>query len=488
VIHDLNTTRSGIGESPVGISPSKSLESQISTPFDDLIPRSEEPGTQYYLDAMRIYLALCSGSISPEAALKAAEILRASPEYTTFPTNPAMIPISDTYRAKILENLKTLKKFNLITRDSIRSAYSFAFLTDEAPLSDTDQQALKIFSENPSASLMEAAHALNLTPRTVARSLERLRQKHSLRFTALVDFSAFNLQSIVVFFTLKEGVDWAALEQNLARYPFTKSLLKTTMTDLGYVTFLVPNFDENRALFQSSLRDVLGEFFEYASPHYQMGAGVITHLDLYREGTWELPRFSPKDIRGGGDFEDPPLLVCRDADNELTKNDLAVATHLQIDFRAPPSKTSSSLAIRGYDIDARRVGQSEKKLENKGLFLPYTLFGGIGLSSNFCFEIVCSNEWRERIPRIVAQFPWSIFYTSNRGVIVWTKTPGSHQVDYYRMFRDLEQNPGVELVHPIMTIVQGGSRSLLDLTRTYSYEEGRWTFDVDSIDMRNYLL
>ena len=62
------------------ISPSERLDTQIQTPFDELLPKSDDAATQYYLDAMRIYLALCAGSISVEAALQAVEVLRANPE------------------------------------------------------------------------------------------------------------------------------------------------------------------------------------------------------------------------------------------------------------------------------------------------------------------------------------------------------------------------------------------------------------------------
>jgi DNA-binding Lrp family transcriptional regulator len=470
------------------ISPSISLESQIHTPFDELIPRSDEPGAQYYLDAMRIYLALCAGSITIEAALQAVDVLRENPEYATFPTNPARVPINNSYKTKILENLKTLKKFNLITRDSVRSAYNFAFLLEDRPLTKTDQEALHLFSVEPLISLVDAATRLELTPRTVARALDRLKERHSLRFTALVDFTAFNLQSAMVFFTLKEGADWSQLEQGLARYPFTKSILKTTMTDLGYVSFLIPNFDRNRNPLSSSLREVSNEFFEYASPHYQLAVGAVSNLDLYQSGGWRLPEYFPGTIRGRDSLENPPNLVCHGVDPEMTKNDLAVATHLQIDSRAPPSKITVDLTVRGIDMDVRRVAQSEKKIRDHDLLLPYTLFGGIGLSSNFCFEIVCNDEWKSRITRIVSQFPWSMYYTSNRGVIVWTMSPGCHQVEYYQMFRSLEQNPGVELVHPIMTIAQSGSRSLLDLTKDYSYVDGQWSVEKEDVDLAEYVI
>ncbi|MGQ4912097.1 MAG: Lrp/AsnC family transcriptional regulator [Candidatus Thorarchaeota archaeon] len=488
VMNNVGNSRSGMGDTLRDIIPSESLSSQIETPFDDLIPKTDDPEAQFYLDAMRIYLALCAGSIPMETALQAVDVLRANPEYATFPTNPAMIPINNRYKTKILDNLKTLKKFNLITRDSIRSAYSFAFLMEDSVLSTTDHETLSLFSRNPTISLAQAASELNLTSRTVARALERLRERHSLRFTALVDFTAFNLQSVLVFFTLKEGSDWSSLERGLARFPLTKTILKTTMTDLGYVTFLIPNIDQHKQVFQASLREVAREFFDYTSPHYQLGNGATSNLSLYSGGEWRLPEYLPGDITEHADaLNEPPIIHCRGVRPELSKMDLAVATHLQIDSRAPPSRISTNLAVRGFDIEPRKVAQSEKRLKDRGLILPYVLFGGLGLSSNFCFEIVCNERWKSRTLRIVSQFPWSMYYTSNRGIIVWTISPGTHQVEYYQMFRALEQNPGVEIVNPIMTIAQGGSRSLLDITKDYSYDDGRWDIKSSDVDLRNFV-
>jgi DNA-binding Lrp family transcriptional regulator len=485
---DLNKASPSIGSGVRDISPSKSLASQIQTPYDELIPSSEEPSTQYYLDTMRIYLALCAGSISVEAALQAVEILRDNPEYVTCPWNPARIPINNTYKSKILDNLKTLKKFNLITRDSMKSALSFAFLVEDGPISATDERALKLFSRNPTISLVDAAREIDLTPRTVARALERLGEKNTLRFSTLLDFSVFNLQHSILFFTLEEDVEWTELEQGFARYPFTKNILKTTMTDLGYVSFLIPGFQRNRNIFQTSLREISNELLEYASLHYQQGTGVTTNLDLFHGGEWSLPTYITDEIRSEDGLANPPLLLCKGTDDGLTKDDLAVATHLQFDSRAPPSRISKTLAIRGFDMDSRRVAQSGKKLRDRNVLLDYASFGGINLSSNFCFEIVCDDEWKERTMRIVSQFPWSMYYTSNRGIIVWTITPGSHQVDYYQVFRALEQNPGVQQVNPIMTLAQGGSRSTLDLVEDYSYVDGEWSVPPEETDLRNYLL
>ncbi|MGY5865197.1 MAG: winged helix-turn-helix domain-containing protein [Candidatus Thorarchaeota archaeon] len=481
----LNKAGSRLEGSPNDIIPSESLSSQIQTPFDDLIPVSSDRSTQFYLDAMRIYLGLCTGSLSMESAIQAVDILKENPEYTSCPTNPTLIPINERYKSRILENLKTITKFNLITRDSIKSAFSFAFLSEEGPINKTDYEALLLFTREPEISLVDASKILGITPRTIARSIQRLKERYVVRFSALLDYPSFNLQSAMLFFTLREGAEWSAVEECLTRYPFTKSILKTTMTDLGYVTFLVPNIEDTRHVFQGSIRDVSQEFFEYASLHYQTAVGTTSNLSLLRDNDWTLPSYLGN---GAVDFiatsyDFPPLIQCGVTRDEFTQTDLAIAAQIQSESRAGPSKISSNLRIRGVDVDARRVAKVDRTLRDSNLLMSYVLFGGLGLSSNFCFEIVCNDKWKQRILPLVAQFPWVMYYVSNRGVIVWTMTPGSHQVDYYQMFRALEQNPGVELVHPIMTIAQGGSKTVMDLTRGLTLESGKWSVRNEDVDL-----
>jgi DNA-binding Lrp family transcriptional regulator len=487
----MNNTHSGLDGKTPDLDPNESLSSQIQTPFDEFIPHSSEPSAQFYLDAMRIYLGLCSGSLSMESAIKAVEILKDNPEYTTTPTNPAVIPINERFKSRLLENLKTLTKFKLITRDSIRSAYSFAFLTEETPINKTDYDTLLLLTEDPGISLVNASKKLGITPRTIARSILRMKDRHAIRFSALLDYSAFNLQSVILFFTLRENVDWNILERSLSEYPFTKSILKTTMTDLGYVTFLIPNIFDTRNVFQKSVRDFSQEFFDYASMHYQTGTGTKSNLGLYVENNWTLPGFlgkTPVDlVTNIDDITPPPLIHCSGVREEFTQTDLAIATQFQTDARAGPSNISSNLRIRGIDVDARRVAQIDRKLRENELLLPYVIFGGLGLSSNFCFEIVCDDVWKSRILALVSQFPWVMYYLSSRGIVVWTMTPGPHQVEYYQMFRTIEQDPGVVKVHPIMTIAQIGSKSMMDLTRNLTYDSGLWSTRPEDVDLTDYI-
>jgi len=467
----------------------KIMPVNIETPYDDLFPEVAEPAVLFYLDAMRIYLGMCAGTVTMEEALKAVENLKANPEYVAYPTNPTLVPINETFKNKILENLKTLSKFNLLTKDSVRSAYTFAFLMEETPITKTDFDVLKLLAINPTISLIKGADALQMAPRTVARALERLRDRHFVRFSAILDYSAFNIQSAMLFFTLKEGINWAEVEQGFAEYRFTKTLLKTTMTELGYVSFMIPNLKRNLPMFHDSIRAISKTYFDYSSLHYQTGSGARLNLSLYEDGQWTLAKVieSPFEEEMQDIEKLPVLVMCKGVQPEFGEVELAVGTQLQLDVRSPPSKISRNLSAYGWNIDPRRVAQVIHKLNNRSLILPYITISGLELSSNFCFEIVCNDAWRDRILSTIVTFPSTMYYLSARGMIVWTNVPASHQVEYYQVFRALQQMSGVEIVQPIMTISQRGSRSTIDLTKNWVYENGVWSVKPEDVDLRQYL-
>lgn len=469
---------------------SSPYEVSIHTPYDDLIPEVEDTSVRFYFDAMKIYLGLCSGSITMETALKAVDRLKENPEYTAFPTNPTLVPINERYRVKMLENLKTLNKFNLFSVSALRSAYNFVFLAEDALVSETDLAVLSTLCKEPTISLVDASHVLDLAPRTIARSIERLRERNNLRVSSLVDYSAFNLQSVMVFFALRKGIDWEPIEHALSLYPFTKSLLRTAMTDIGYVSFLIPNYSENLSLVIKSIKSISESIFDYSSIHVQTQSGANSDVTLFQNDSWDLPENLENMLRidqpvNSSDY--PPLLDSAGIRTSFTKEDFIIAAHMQHDVRVLPSKLSQGLKMRGMDIDPKKISIVTRKLQSRNLMLPYLIFGLPKLSSNFCFEIICNNEWKSHILSTIKRFPWVMYYLSLRGIIVWTLIPENHQVEYYRLFRALEQKPGVDSVQPIMTISHRGSKLMLDLTRDLAYTDGRWSIESESVDIGNYL-
>ena len=163
-----------------------------------------------------------------------------------------------------------------------------------------------------------------------------------------------------------------------------------------------------------------------------------------------------------------------------------MASQIQLGFRETPSKISESLSAKGYAYDGKIVSTVSRKLQNRNLLLPYLVFAIPKLTSNFCFEIVCNEKVRSRILETIGRFPWTIYYLSARGIVVWTTTPGEHQVEYYQLFRALEQQPGVQSVNPIMTISYRGSQSMFDLTRNLTYQNGKWSVNSEDIEMDSY--
>lgn len=464
---------------------------QISytTPFDDLIPHLEDSEAQFYLDAIRIYLGLCEGTVSMDVALKAVDLLKSNPEYTAYPTNPTTIPINPRFKTKMLDNLRTLNKFNLFTKSSIKSAYNFAFLIEESPISNADLSVLSVLAKNPSISLVDASALLQVTPRTIARSIERLREVNNLRVSSFVDFTAFNLQSVMLFFTVQNGLDWEDIERGFSKYPFTKSILKTTMTDVGYVTFLFPNIEDNKQIFHRSVKNVSKTIFDYSSLHYQIGSGATSNVDLLDNDQWKLPLHLEDMLQTDREPDInrfPPILDCSGVRPELKIDDYIIASQIQLGSREAPSKISESLSAKGYDYDGKTVAAVSRKLQNRNLLLPYLVFALPKLTSNFCFEIVCNEKVRSRILEAIGKFPWTIYYLSTRGIVIWTMTPGEHQVEYYQLFRALEQQPGVQSVNPIMTISYRGSQSMFDLTRYMTYQNGKWSATPEDIELESY--
>lgn len=471
--------------------PGQSALPQISTPYDDLIPSVDDPSARFYLEAIRLYLALCIGTVSLENAMRVVEHLKENPEFAKSPTDPTVAPVNEHFMNRIIENLRTLKKYNLHTSDSIKSAYSFAFLNEEAPINEKDFQVLSYFANDPLASVNGAARSLGFAPKTVSSSLLRLKNRHAVRFSCLSDNTAFGVQSIMLFFKLAEGVEWANVETGIADYPFTRSVLKTAVSDLGYASLMFPGGADELSALRSSVNKLIGPVFDYASLHTQSAMGAESNLSLFEGGTWVLPDVirRPNEaapVEGPG----PALhiLACEGRKRDFQPVDFAVASVLRSDCRAAPETISQSLRIKGWDVDTKQVILSTRRLVERHVILPYTVFGGIGLSANFCFEVVCNPVWTERILSLMPQFPTALYFVSPRGLIVWIQVPSQHQVEYYQYFRALERNPGVESVLPIMTLVQKGSRSMLDLTHRWKLEDDFWYVDPEDLDLATYLM
>lgn len=463
--------------------------SQIVTPYDDIVPTTTDETVSFYLDAIRIYLGLCSGTISFDLASEGVSELKENPEYTKYPFNPTAIPLNEVVKERIIDNLRTLKKYNLNNVDSVRSALTFAFLMPETPIAASDLNTLAYFAKNPESSAADASHHLGVSSRTVARSLKRLTERLYLRFSCFLDTTAFGINSVVVFFRLQDDADWPNIETGLAHFPFTKTILKTTMTDLGYATFLFPGGKERISAFSRSISKLTHNIFDYATIHVQQATGQRYNFGLLNNSEWAISEHLSFHKDGEIPFEsiDRYMLRCRGPVEGFSPVDFVIGSQLKLDYRAPPSKLARNLQTKGLDFDAAEVGEAVRRLKKQRVVLPYISFDGLGLDSSFCFEIICNEHGRDYILRLLALVPQATYFVSAEGIIVWLTVPGKHQVQYYNTFKHLEERQDVDLVQPIMTVRVKGSRGTTDFATEWSHGRGDWEIDPYQLDLSRYM-
>jgi len=445
----------------------------FQTPYDDIFPDVQDESARFYLDVMRIYLGIVSKTLSLEDAQIVVEQLKKNPEYVRSPTDPTLMSLRDSFKQNILDNIRTITKFNLLTTDALRSACSFAFLSEIVPLNTQESEVLTYFSKQPMSSIKQAAQDLNLATRTISRALDRLKKEHRLRFSSLMNHSAFGLQTVLVFFTPRSDIDWPSVEDALYSYPLTKIMLKTTMVDLGYISIIMPTSGERLVQLDESIATLSKTVFNYTSVHHQTGIGTATNLSLFKNGEWSYPEELEPIIEDEHPVETNTLWNTGRI-SSFSEIDFLIGSEYKLDYRAAPRTVSRILEIKGYEISPKQITNSIKKFKKYNFHSPYISISGLGLDANFCFEIICNDYWKNRVVSILTHLPLVMYNVTSLGIIIWIQVPSTHQVDYYKFFRSFENYDGVTSVLPIMTIAQKGSRSVSDLARHWKFGKDGW--------------
>ncbi len=463
---------------------------QFETSYDNLFPSSDDPAIQFYIDMMRIYLGIYEGKINFEQALRAVEELKRNPEFVKFPTNPAVLPINEEFKNRIIDNLQSIQKYNLVTVDSIRSAYTFAFLMQTMNMNEVDVNVLRYLVDNPLAPNNKIAREFGLAAKTVARALKSLRERNRLRFTCLVDASTFGINWVVLFFSMRDEAEWPIIDTVLASFPFTKYVLKTAMSGIGYASFLIPGDKSNLSTFLSGIKRLTSSYFDYCSIHVQTAQGTGVNMSLYGAGAWKFPTIL-HDFANYLEIETnkrmPMHIENQGVIRGLSVNDFYIASHLKINYRASSGEIQTALSIHDKTMTPVQISRSIRKLTKTGIVHPYIVFTNIGLTAHFAFEMVCNEKTRDMIIRALSYTPKSTYFVSDRGIVAWIQAPSEHQVEYYKLFRSLEQNQYVDSMQSIMTVTRSGSRSMIDLIAGWTFTKQGWTVSKDMLMITDYL-
>ena len=460
---------------------------KITTPYDDIIPSLEDPAAKFYADVFRIYLGLYSNSITMDQAVLASEELKQNPEFARHPVNPTYYAINAVYFDKVIENLKTLNKYRMFTPDAIRSALSFAFLIDFAPVPHNDLLVLKHLVSDPLATGRKMSSILGIAQNTALVAIERLRNRNNIRFSCHDDNTAFGLERILIFFELKNGSDWPMLEDVFILYPFMKVFSKPVNANIGYVGFAIPsNVISNH---KSSVKSILGPYFKRLCFHRLETIGSTSNLSLFDGTDWKYPEQLQSCLEHCEIPKQTGIikrLEFKGTLDNLSPLDFAVSSQLVLDSRRGPKELCSVLRRKGWDVTRGQVANSFRKTFEKELILPFLYTPGIGLPANFCFEIICNRKRSEQILSSLALTPITVYSISDQGIIIWVSMPGQHQADYYNQIANLENLPDVESVQPIITVGRRGSRGIMDMVNQCEWKDGKWTTSSDIVDFESY--
>ncbi|NWF94832.1 MAG: Lrp/AsnC family transcriptional regulator [Candidatus Thorarchaeota archaeon] len=463
----------------------------IATPYDDLIPCVDEPSARFYVDTIRVYLGLCSGTLGLEEAIRIVESLKENPEFVKHPTDPTVLPVNETVKEQLIEHLKTLSKYNTYNADSLRSAYRLAFVDSPASPSPLDLQVLRYLVHHPTAPLVTASRDLGLGPKTVHRAIQRLQTRNGIRFSSLLDNSAFGLESTVLFFQRRSDIPSPVIESGFAEFPFTRSMAITATSELGYVSLLYPMTAEGTSILRRSIRSLTGPVFKSACLHSRIANGMQVSMDLYDNGTWVRPVAFRDQLVGAVDsdvLESLLLMEPSGPQRRLTKMDFIIASQFVMDARISPASVVQRLRSRGIRVDTEHVSQTIRRLKKRRIVIPFVALNGMGLDASFCFEIVCNRDWVNHILAATRFIPQSYYHVSEKGILLWIHIPSAHQKDYYQALRSLEDMDHVDSVSALLSMYPASSRSILDSTKSWSSGPRGWYVEPDALDLTKYLL
>jgi hypothetical protein len=305
-----------------------------------------------------------------------------------------------------------------------------------------------------------------------------------------MDASAFGASRVMVFFTLKQGIDWTKIEKGFASFPYTKSILKTVTANLGYASFILPRYNVTYPVFRKSIQSLQGSIFDYLSIHLEKWTGMNSNHSLLKDQKWKFPFKSKIEFDQLTETHQQPKakIICKGPLSELTKEDFVVASELVIDARIAPLNMQRNLSIKKWDLDIGTISRSIRKIRDLNIIKPYIYLGGVGLNTNMTVEILCTPNIIDKIVSIFCMAPSSMFFISSAGILLWLMVPSNQQVQYCQILEQLEEIKGIKRIWPIMTISHRGSRSILDLIHSWKFGKNGWWVPGEELDITPYIL
>lgn len=465
--------------------------SGVTTQYDEFL-ESENPRVQYYLDLIKIRIALSAGSIPLREAFSAVKLLEEDPEFVVGNTFGPLPEIwSSEIIDKLIDNIKILQKARVIEASNAYAAFINSLKSASPQVAPEGFQG-KVFSYfiyNPLATYTQAGLDLQCHRSTAKSGFEKVNKQWRIMALSLLNGCAFGIKGFTLFFEMQDQKEWESIRNPLLTFPFTKTLHRGVTSPFGFVSFSIPGSKRNQANFRSSLEKVARRYFDYSSLHLSQGLGRIVNPDLLNDGIWDLPEcIVSSEIRGP--VQNKPAMssiACPGYLSELTKDDFITSEIVSYHLRKSNSELADIVKSRGYDCKPNQITYRIQKMMRLGVMTPWLWFSGVGLHYSFTIEIISNHQARQKIFEAVSGFPEVFTTPTDRGAIIWLEIPKFHLKNYYDYLSLLSKLPGVESIKPILATERSAGKNYIDIYENLEFGDDGFCNASNDMDISSYL-
>lgn len=465
--------------------------SGVNTPFDELLI-SDNPRIQYYLDLIKIRIALSSGSIALSDAYAAMKLIEDDPEFVVGNT---FGPLPETWTTEmitqLINNIKVLQKSKTINASNTYSAIIHMLRSARPPVPPKGflEKVLSYFIYHPLATFSQAARNLQCHRSTVKTGFTELEKLYRIMALGLLNGCHFGIKGFTVFFEMTDESEWEVIRDSILSFPFTKTLHRVTTSSFGFVSFAIPGSQRNQKIFRSSIREVSKEYFSYCSVHAPTKLTRIVNPSLMHDGLWQFPENSLPESSDMPQNHMPAVssIECTGYLDELTKDDFIASEIAGYHLRKSAREIAVIMKSRGYDFRASQIAYRIHKLIKMGVMDPWLWYSGLGLQYSFTIELVSNPLARDKIFEAVSRFPEIFTAPTDRGAIIWLDIPQYHLKNYYDFLAKISLFPGVDRIRPILAIVRSGGKNYIDIFENLEFGDRGFSNASDDVDLAAYL-
>jgi len=465
----------------------------IRTPYDDVFVSTDNL-IQLYMDIIRIRIAYSLNIISHIELLNAFNSLKQKPMSHLF-LDYLEAPSRYSYPKETI--LEIVNNFHLASKIEQPNLHHFINAKDEAlrnhvecslPV-DLEHKLFCYLVHNPLATYTQIARDLQIGRGKTRRCYATLVEHNSIRPMALLDRSAYGIETILFLFKIKDDIDWDWLNAALLQFPFTMVVHKPSLSETGYASFAIPGKKKTVQRFKSNLHDAATSLFDSFSIQHQHEIGKHSCPTLIQNGSWQLPacvesgEYYVSEIIGGHTAR----LKHNGYRSGMRLSDFRIHDVGRRYLNGTLEETRVALTHLGWHYSSSKISRSLRLGFERTVLVPI-LFFRARLHYNISYNFTCNREWRKRLFYISSHFPEVFYSISDCGAMIMLEAPMNHLVDYHTYFTGLTEEDGVENVRVIMNHWRPSTRSPIEIYQHYEYGKRGYINASDDIEISEHLL